>query len=64
MDRRSGDEAASKNENHEEKTKRIRPIGRINAQELWWVSEMLANDCEKRGSTQKEKTRCGSGMHG
>ena len=45
-------------------TKRNRAKGMINAQELWWVIEMLANGDEKRGSTQKQKTRCRSGMHG
>ena len=45
-------------------TKRNRAKGRINAQELWWVIEMLATGYEKRDSTQKEKTRCRSSMHG
>ena len=40
-------------------TKRIRLKGRINAQELWWVSEMLANDCENVAQLRRRRHDAG-----
>ena len=47
VNRRGGDEEAAKDDNHEKSEKEIRSKGRMDAKNRWWVSELLAKDCEK-----------------
>ena len=44
--RRRRDEAAAKNENYERSDNEIQ-VRRKNGRSRWWVSELLAADCEK-----------------
>ena len=48
VNRRGGDEAAAKDGYHErsDKENQIKK-GRIDANNRWWVAELLAKDCEK-----------------
>ena len=44
---RRRDEAAAKIEDYEGLTKKSRSKGRMDAENRWWVTELLAADCEK-----------------
>ena len=41
--------------------RKIKAKGRVDANNSWWVSEVLAADCTKCGSTQNGGTHCSSG---
>ena len=47
VNRRGGDEAAAKDGHHEDLVEKIRSKERMDAKNRWWVSELLAEDCEK-----------------
>ena len=38
--------------------------GRMDAQHIWWVGDLLVADCKKGGSTQNGNTHCNSGTTG
>ena len=48
----------------EDMTKKVRSNGRMDADKRWSVAELLAVDCEKRGSIQERKKPCKNGMFG
>ena len=45
-------------------TRRMKAKGRMHAQNSWWVSELLAVDCKKRGFTQIGRTPSSNGTRG
>ena len=45
--RRGGDEAAAKNGIMKDLIQKNRSKGSLDAQNRWWVAELLAEDCEK-----------------
>ena len=47
VDGSRGDEAAAKNGDYERSDEEIRSKGRMEAENRWWVSELLGTDCEK-----------------
>ena len=47
VNKRRRDEAAAKNEDLEGFNEEIRSRGRMDAENRWWVTELLAADCEK-----------------
>ena len=38
--------------------RKIQAKGTMNAYNSWWVSELLAADCKKRGSIKSGRTQC------
>ena len=47
VNRRRGDEAAVKNDYCERSDKKSRSKGSTDAENRWWVAELLAKDCKK-----------------
>ena len=45
-------------------TKKISSRGRMDAENRWWVAELLAADCEKAWLRPGEEEPCKSGMLG
>ena len=45
-DGKGGDEAAAKDEGHD-RYDRTNPKGKMDANNSWWVSELLVGDCQK-----------------
>ena len=45
-------------------TNKIKSKDGMGANSSWWVSEWLAADCQKCGSTQIERTPCSNGTSG
>ena len=57
------DEAAAKNENYEGFDEKNTSKGRMDAENRWWVAELLAADCEKALLHQKKKKPCKNGVN-
>ena len=44
--------------------RKMKAKGRVDAFYSWWVRELLAVDCKKRGSIQSVRTQCSSATAG